>query len=701
MRKGKRSQRRTNRTSQQSVIVLLLFAFTLGRYGIPEPFQIHRYKNFDSIEIYVLLYRRPQNSLLLLEDLNQSNYNGSTVSLHIIVDHDETESPGYLEVLELVAKFEWHHGPLQIQKGRIKRGLVGIWLSIGHDCKDGTFLAIFEDDLRVSPYWFLWTHNITQKYLKDETQPNSSIIGVSLTPVRVKELSYPYVAWDSTRRIHTNTSVYLHNLPSSWGPVFTCDHWKRFLHFVTMREGKVFKPEKSAKRAEDVLKGSPVRDPNFNLPNAFSNTWTHSWKRLLIEYCFLLGKAMLYPNIIGQAGLASNLHLHGSHVSSRAQNDHRTNPLIVDDGLGISGFVENNRLAVFDIYSEKSSREQLQEKGEDMLHALYAMGGPYENLVKDIFIPSPGMTKPLLLANEGPFMFACPVESLHEQMLHQIAMLRWAREEGYNLILPHLLIKSRIGYEFVPFGDVFEPPPKIGTSIVRFATFRNLMHFKPDSMVAMEPDQSTRYCLRYATLWNRPKMKMRYMTQSYHDHGIGNASNNNQWIGVSPMAVKEKHRMLHEEFYDDRWLQRNARLLFTPNERTKFYVKYIEDAIGRKKAICLNFGSSSDVHRKALVDRFLLNQRDKSPAYLTLIGKKMDVLEKGKHYQIFNKAFFEQYLAEKVPYMSFGTVRATALFMEIYFCSKSDTILTSRQGTISNLLQYLAVNDARIIYFDY
>ena len=177
--------------------------------------------------------------------------------------------------------------------------------------------------MRVSPFFFDWTMHLLKNYGgrptgDGPTRPRDpSLVGFSLSPMRLDEITYPFVRWNVSRVLPADAHLYLHAVPSSWGSVFFADRWVEFLRYYRKR---VQLPYYNVTEELLPLGSGPsarqLGDPNLRLPNSRTNVWAGSWKRFLIEYCY--GRAMytMYVRLPERFGLATALQLSGSHVAS-------------------------------------------------------------------------------------------------------------------------------------------------------------------------------------------------------------------------------------------------------------------------------------------------------------------------------------------------------------------------------------------------
>ncbi|KAI8112060.1 hypothetical protein M9434_003384 [Picochlorum sp. BPE23] len=684
------------RTSFLAILVLYVFYHVVS-VGQRDP---ERAAETDSLlSVYVLLYKRPEGARALLQDLSTADYNGHKIPLHVMVEHDPNISVENREVVTIARKFRWKHGPSSVHTASKKRGLAQTWLSLGKTCPAGSLLAVFEDDVRLSPYWFNWTKDVHQRYLASSQRVRSeiasNIIGISLTPIRVKEMRYPYEPWDSTRKVNLSHSVFLHNLPSSWGPVLVCNEWRNFLPYAMYRRNKAFLPDEKA----DPIAGAYLGDPNFNLPDCFSNTWSQSWKRLLIEYCFMLGKTTIYPNILGQAGLASNLHLPGTHVSNRRKTratlDYRTSRLILDDSIFSNGFPPVDDLKVFDLHSDKGSHAILRQQGSVLKQGLLQLGSIYLKGIELLHSPSALPEFP-----RKDWYFVCPEGTIYRQLARQVLLLYSIWKKGQGLLLSHMRVfVPGYGYQYIPFSEVVDVPHKIGYTHVKIATMANLAESRPSWLFSDLGNASLDACRSYYRIWSTPGDETKTIPVASITH-VQQQSNISRWVGFSPLlvdasqtasaATQEKTMHLlrpnfRTELYINETMQKKK---FTNSEsRVCIDMSHCSNTKGCKERIHAAFlSAATEIVDQTLTEAIIIIPTDKASSVEFVDYIKDDILMHDTLH-ILSSAHIQEHLEKRAPLQSQGLLRATSSFIQFSLCASSKVLILREHGDVWHLLK--------------
>ena len=651
----------------------------------------------ENIAVHVLLYKRPENARLLLADLSRTHYGRANVPLYITVDTDPNHSAENAEVIRIAKRFRWRHGEKSVEIKSKHTDVREIWLALGHTCSYSSMFAVFEDDIRLSPQWFRWAMKVKNIYFdhtEDSLYSNTSPVGLSLTPIRVGEMKYPYKSWDSNRKVPLNQSVFLHNLPSSWAPIFDCLEWNQFLQYARERVTTVFM---NLNDTAAPMQGAPLGDPNFNIPDCHSNIWNNSWKRLLLEYCFLLGKTMMYPNFLGRAGFASNMHIAGgAHVTHEARIDPRTNPLVIDNTVFTDGFPVMEDLVVFDVLGYKTSLSTLKDAGRNMQRTLFKLGEPYRKVMEALPI-----VKMDSFEQESRFILPCPDGSMYTQLIRFAKSLGLAKQIYSGVLLSHLFIES--ANEYVPYSEVFEMNHKVNGTVLKAATRNNLKYLKPNHALSLENEKKdVRHCIHsYGRLWNA-STSIEIVHTGDKTHAIREKLQRLPRIAVVEDAVFDASSSL--DFSG--WISKALRTIAKPNIRTQIlsddFAKSRKVSFG---AICLELPEQHDCLYQAdlpcegALSRILRIIKDSYAAKIVLLetGSLSETRRSiggfNDMWKIVNSADALEFLGRKTPAMSRGLLEATARVMMLQTCLKSSLIFAFKTSDAGRILGDLLDTD--------
>ena len=227
------------------------------------------------IPIVVIGYNRPQALERLLHSLSRADYR-QEVTLYISLDGsgddlkigrlDDLKIARFNYVAKVAEAFNWKHGKKVIIQHEKNLGLREHVLSCGDLSAKHDALIALEDDLVVSPGFYEFALQAYQFYKGD---PN--IGGISLYHHAYNETAqFPFIP------LADGSDVYFLQYASSWGQVWTKEHWGNFRKWYDKRN------------PDDKTAGS-ILPPNIRL-------WPeNSWKKFFIEFLIRQNRYFVYP----------------------------------------------------------------------------------------------------------------------------------------------------------------------------------------------------------------------------------------------------------------------------------------------------------------------------------------------------------------------------------------------------------------------
>ncbi|KAL2471052.1 glycosyltransferase family protein 2 [Abeliophyllum distichum] len=248
------------------------------------------------ISVNIITQNRVHSVTRLLNSLRNAYYVGDEIPISFNMDSKVDEA-----TLKLVNSFDWPHGPKILRRRIIQGGLIRAVSESWYPTSDDDFGLLLEDDIEVSPYYYLWIKYALLAYHYDPQISLPELSSISLYTPRLVEVVKERPKWNATeffKYIHPNTP-YLHQLPCSWGAVFFPKHWREFYVYMNMRF------------TEDA-KQNPVQ-----IPKSRTNGWQASWKKFLIDMMYLRGYVSLYPNFPNQQSFSTNHMEPGAHISAK------------------------------------------------------------------------------------------------------------------------------------------------------------------------------------------------------------------------------------------------------------------------------------------------------------------------------------------------------------------------------------------------
>ncbi|CAL5020118.1 unnamed protein product [Urochloa decumbens] len=302
------------------------------------------------ISVNIITQNRASSLLRLLTSLRSAYYLGDEVPISFNMDSRVDAS-----TLKVVSSFDWPHGPKTLRRRIIQGGLIRAVSESWYPASDDDYGLLLEDDIEVSPYYYLWVKYALLAYRYDPTISLPELSSISLYTPRLVEVVKERPKWNATAffgKVHPNTP-YLHQLPCSWGAVFFPKHWREFYAYM------------AARFTEDAKK-NPVQ-----IPRSRTNGWQASWKKFLIDMMYLRGYVSLYPNFPNQTSFSTNHMEPGAHISAKDNvlKHDKTDfevPLVADDFsklLPQGKMPPASKLPVINLFNQAVSLKGLKAAG--------------------------------------------------------------------------------------------------------------------------------------------------------------------------------------------------------------------------------------------------------------------------------------------------------------------------------------------------
>ena len=212
-----------------------------------------------NITIVIVSHNRVDTLSNLFELLIRADYSGLEVNLVISIDYS-----GHQDVYDLADCFDWVHGEKIIIKHEKNLGLRHHILFCGDLSLQYDSVIILEDDLLVSPSFYLYAKAALEFY-----KNNSNIAGISLYHNEHNESTeLPFEFIDE------GYDTYFVKAPSSWGQLWTSKQWESFKIWYD--------------------KGQQVLDVDFLPDNVIAWPET-SWKKYFCKYLIETQSYFVFP----------------------------------------------------------------------------------------------------------------------------------------------------------------------------------------------------------------------------------------------------------------------------------------------------------------------------------------------------------------------------------------------------------------------
>jgi len=477
------------------------------------------------ITVHVFVYRRYNATRQLLNMLSEANYSTYPHAIPLIVHLDRpTEEYGSEKawrdteiIADHVRGMSWPHGPKILDLKRRHHGLKGSWLSAWPDPRPNDIMIAFEDDMVLSPEYFVWLVKLLDEYdMWRASTRDPLLLGVSLAPVLIDEVGDPPREWVPHKEMPPETyPVYLHGLPSSWGAVYFGNQWKEFLRFVDVRSRSPFYPGNDGRMKENGENTNGQGDPNLRLPFSKTNIWRNSWKRFMIDFAYGRGCYMLHPNMGPSLGLATSTFLAGEHFVNVASRNPRQGTLANRTQLRLeTPFPAYYELPVVDIYSRCADSIAMAKRGDDFVRSISALSPAHSELGSLWRRPcvldqmhTPTSTRPSGGSRE--MLLVVPQGTIEQQMLTLTCGAILATALGRTLILPPVQVHGTLpinkeGGRWISmerFMDPIEVQAIISTLDVAYLTMEDLRQWDPARISVFDSSIENEHTLISSVGW--------------------------------------------------------------------------------------------------------------------------------------------------------------------------------------------------------
>lgn len=227
------------------------------------------------IAIVAVTYNRVDSLSRLLKSLENADYSDEKPPLIISIDKSKTDT-----VERFADQYIWPYGEKIVRKHEKNLGLRNHMMSLGEWFERFDTLVVLEDDLVVSPCFYSYVRQASDKYMG-----SSDICGISL---------YNFARNYQTRTPFTPMSSeydgYFMNCAMSWGEVWMKPQWQEFYDWYLAHQNFTYSP---------------------NIPELICK-WDKSWLKYHTRYCIEYNKYFLFPYV----SLSSNNGDVGVHVGA-------------------------------------------------------------------------------------------------------------------------------------------------------------------------------------------------------------------------------------------------------------------------------------------------------------------------------------------------------------------------------------------------
>ena len=131
----------------------------------------------ERFQVHILTMNRAKSLHRLLDSLEKADYASARVELHIHIDKS-IDNGGCVKIAE---SFDFSHGNVTIKVAEQNNGLRNAWFQAWSP-QDNERAIIFEDDIEVSPQWYLWLIKAWEEYGERDDLAGISLQRQTLVP---------------------------------------------------------------------------------------------------------------------------------------------------------------------------------------------------------------------------------------------------------------------------------------------------------------------------------------------------------------------------------------------------------------------------------------------------------------------------------------------------------------------------------------
>ena len=279
--------------------------------------------NSPSLQLAVLTLNRAHSLQRLLNSLTEATYGCAVVDLLIVVDKGSGTSA--IEAVNVAKAQPWIHGSKVVIR-RLKRvGLSTSWFELPYTSSH-QYMAIFEDDMQVSPYFYEFFRTLHNAGVFSGTRTT----GFCLHP-NDWELDNEK---DCRSRSH---SRYLYESPEpcNWGPIWKMADWTEFLDWVSVTKERGVLPYI---RNDTALNWNLYLDEGKDVQSSW--VWKYNWLRNKVQVRYTFETcSRLFPK---EVFFVINHKEPGEHFKIKYDLDNDPNLLIFDYNLVLNSLQSEN-----------------------------------------------------------------------------------------------------------------------------------------------------------------------------------------------------------------------------------------------------------------------------------------------------------------------------------------------------------------------
>ena len=213
--------------------------------------------------IVIIAYNRIDSVRRLMSSLNEAYYPVDDICLIVCIDYSDSTS----RIISTIQDIGWNHGSLIFRNCPKHMGLKDHIISCGDLTDIYDSIIMLEDDLYVSPGFYVYSLQMLDRYGNDE---------------RIMNYSLYCHAWNGYAELpfipqRNEYDVFIAQIGAAWGQCWTRNQWKQF---------KVWYDKNKCTESFDN-----------DIPKEINNWGDQSWCKYLYNYLVESGKYIIFPYI--------------------------------------------------------------------------------------------------------------------------------------------------------------------------------------------------------------------------------------------------------------------------------------------------------------------------------------------------------------------------------------------------------------------
>ena len=249
------------------------------------------FPEYGTFQLHILTMNRAKSLQRLLDSLEQTDYANDRVELHIHIDKSDDNR----ECIQVAESFVFSHGDVSIEVAEQNNGLRNAWFRAWSP-QENERAIILEDDIEVSPQWYVWLKKAWEAYSKRDDLAGISLQRQTLVPQKPRK----------QMEIVNNHKPFLYRLVGSIG---FSPHWKQWRAFLNW------------------IHSVDTTTVDVKTPGLITSDWLdnldrrHMWTQYFIWFCKQHDLYTLYVNLPEQKTLAAHMREKGKHFDKTEGRD--------------------------------------------------------------------------------------------------------------------------------------------------------------------------------------------------------------------------------------------------------------------------------------------------------------------------------------------------------------------------------------------